>query len=171
MLRLVDLNWQSSGENDRPYPSVNNASKTRIPITSLACMAEASHTIIFFYYFSQIYNLLYKDDRIDAWSCLQISLTYKRTPWPESASELCRPNDRRLSAKLVPTFADRGCHVVSVTDPYGSILRLQNLFPLPYEMNANSIPRRCNRHCEHLMQITINKFPVQSILFYCSILF
>jgi hypothetical protein len=22
----------------------------------------------------------------------------------------------------VPTFADRGCHVVSMTDPYGSIL-------------------------------------------------
>jgi hypothetical protein len=26
------------------------------------------------------------------------------------------------SAKLVPTFADRGCHVVSVTEPLGSIL-------------------------------------------------
>jgi hypothetical protein len=45
-----------------------------------------------------------------------------QTPWPESASELYRPNDRRLSAKLVPIFADRGCHVVSVTDPYGRIL-------------------------------------------------
>jgi hypothetical protein len=32
-------------------------------------------------------------------------------------------SDRRLSAKLVPTSADRKCHVVSVTDPYGSILR------------------------------------------------
>jgi hypothetical protein len=31
-------------------------------------------------------------------------------------------DDSRLSAKLVPTFADRGCHVVSVTDPYGRIL-------------------------------------------------
>jgi hypothetical protein len=30
-------------------------------------------------------------------------------------------SDRHLSAKLVPTFADRGCHVVSVTDPYGNI--------------------------------------------------
>jgi CBS-domain-containing membrane protein len=30
--------------------------------------------------------------------------------------------DRRLSTKLVPTFAERGCHVVSVTDPYGRIL-------------------------------------------------
>jgi CBS domain containing-hemolysin-like protein len=30
--------------------------------------------------------------------------------------------DRRLSAKLMPTFADRECHMVCVTDPYGSIL-------------------------------------------------
>jgi hypothetical protein len=38
----------------------------------------------------------------------------KKTQWSESASELYRPSDRCLSAKLVPTFADRGCHVVSV---------------------------------------------------------
>jgi hypothetical protein len=30
--------------------------------------------------------------------------TKKQTQWPESASELYRPRDRRLSAKLVPTF-------------------------------------------------------------------
>jgi hypothetical protein len=30
--------------------------------------------------------------------------TYKETPWPESASELYRSSDRRVSAKLVPTF-------------------------------------------------------------------
>jgi hypothetical protein len=42
--------------------------------------------------------------------------------WPESASELYRPSDRRLLAKLVLTFADRGCHVVSVMDPYDRIL-------------------------------------------------
>jgi hypothetical protein len=29
------------------------------------------------------------------------------TPWPEPASELYRPSDRRLSAKLVPTLAYR----------------------------------------------------------------
>jgi hypothetical protein len=46
----------------------------------------------------------------------------KQTPWPESVSELDRSSDRRLFAKLVPTFADRGCHVVSATDPYGRIL-------------------------------------------------
>jgi hypothetical protein len=27
-----------------------------------------------------------------------------------------------LSAKLVPTFADRGCHMISETDPCGLIL-------------------------------------------------
>jgi hypothetical protein len=35
----------------------------------------------------------------------------------ESASELYRPSDRRLSAKLVPTLADRWCRVVSATIP------------------------------------------------------
>jgi hypothetical protein len=44
-------------------------------------------------------------------------LNKKQAPWPEPASELYRLSDRHLSAKLVPTFADRGCHVVSVTDP------------------------------------------------------
>jgi hypothetical protein len=29
-------------------------------------------------------------------------------------SELYRPSDRRLSAKLVLTFANRGCHVVVI---------------------------------------------------------
>jgi hypothetical protein len=45
--------------------------------------------------------------------------TNKQTPWPETTGELYRPSDRRLPAKLVLIFADRGCHVVSVTDPYG----------------------------------------------------
>jgi hypothetical protein len=27
-----------------------------------------------------------------------------------------------FSAKRLPTFADKGCHVVGVTDPYGRIL-------------------------------------------------
>jgi hypothetical protein len=33
-----------------------------------------------------------------------------------------RPSDRRLSAKSLPTCADRGCHVISVTDPSDRIL-------------------------------------------------
>jgi hypothetical protein len=35
--------------------------------------------------------------------------------------EQYRPSDRLLSAKLMPNFADKGCHMVSVTDPYGRI--------------------------------------------------
>jgi hypothetical protein len=46
----------------------------------------------------------------------------KKTPWPESTSELYRPSNQSLSAKLVPNVANRGCHVVSMTDPYGCIL-------------------------------------------------
>jgi hypothetical protein len=50
------------------------------------------------------------------------SVDIKKTPWPESASELFRPSDRRMSAKLVSTFAERACRVVSATDPHGRIL-------------------------------------------------
>jgi hypothetical protein len=43
-----------------------------------------------------------------------------QTPWLQSVNELYRLSDRRLSAKLVPTFADR---VVSrQRRPYGHIL-------------------------------------------------
>jgi hypothetical protein len=38
---------------------------------------------------------------------------------PTKKLELYRPSDRRLLAKLVPTFADRGCRVVSATDSHG----------------------------------------------------
>jgi hypothetical protein len=37
----------------------------------------------------------------------------------KSASELYRQGDRRLSTKLVPTFAERGCRVVDATDSHG----------------------------------------------------
>jgi hypothetical protein len=47
-----------------------------------------------------------------------------RIPLPQSASELYRPSDSRLSTKLAPTFEDSGCRVVSATDSYGRILDL-----------------------------------------------
>jgi hypothetical protein len=47
----------------------------------------------------------------------------QKTPRPEPASKLYQPNNRRLSAKLVPTFADTRCHMVSVTHTYSCILR------------------------------------------------
>jgi hypothetical protein len=54
--------------------------------------------------------------------CSNGSLTYPRIRQNKFASELYRPRDCRLLSKLLPTFADRGRHVVSVTDPYCRIL-------------------------------------------------
>jgi hypothetical protein len=55
--------------------------------------------------------------------CMKMIAVIKKTLWPESMSELYRASDRHLLAKLlVPTFGDRGCHVVSTMDPYGRIL-------------------------------------------------
>jgi hypothetical protein len=51
---------------------------------------------------------------------MKLNTTADTPPWPES--ELYRPSDRRLSANFVPALEDRGCHVVSVTNPYGRIL-------------------------------------------------
>jgi hypothetical protein len=39
-------------------------------------------------------------------TCLSAALNWN--PWPESATELYRPRDSHLSAKLVPNFADIG---------------------------------------------------------------
>jgi hypothetical protein len=59
-------------------------------------------------------------------------LSEDKTSWPESASELYRPSDRRLSVKLVPAFADTECHVARVTDPHcrklGLLYRSHNFF-------------------------------------------
>jgi hypothetical protein len=45
----------------------------------------------------------------------------KQSPLLESATELYLPSDLRFSVKLVPTFTDRGCRLVSVTDPFSNI--------------------------------------------------
>jgi hypothetical protein len=52
----------------------------------------------------------------------EISKARIKNSWPLSASELYRPSDHRLLAKLVPTFAGRGHLMVSATDPHGRIL-------------------------------------------------
>jgi hypothetical protein len=55
------------------------------------------------------------------------SLSWLHAPWPESESELYLSSDNRLSEKWVPNFEDKGCHVVSVKDPYGRILGFLDL--------------------------------------------
>jgi hypothetical protein len=74
---------------------------------------------------------------------------------PESTSELYRPSDRRLPAKLVSTLADKRCHMVSVTDPYGrnldflyqDQLQYRNIFtswvPKVVTRKRNEISRYC----------------------------
>jgi hypothetical protein len=44
-----------------------------------------------------------------------VSTSDLTTPWLQSASELYRLSDSRLSAKLVPTLADKGRRVVCAT--------------------------------------------------------
>jgi hypothetical protein len=60
----------------------------------------------------------------------------------ESASELYRSSDRRRSAKLVPTLADRGCHVVSATSPSDRNFYFLDLEPLQF---LPSISSNCSR--------------------------
>jgi hypothetical protein len=60
----------------------------------------------------------------------------------ESASELYRSSDRRRSAKLVPTLADRGCHVVSATSPSDRDFDFLDLEPLLFLPNSSS---NCSR--------------------------
>jgi hypothetical protein len=59
---------------------------------------------------------------MDCISVTQQTIQTNQTPWPESVNDLHRPSSHLLSAKLVPTFADSVCCVISVTDPYGCIL-------------------------------------------------
>jgi hypothetical protein len=42
------------------------------------------------------------------------TLLKTETPWPEYEREIYRLRDRHLSAKLVTTFASRGCHVWAI---------------------------------------------------------
>jgi hypothetical protein len=74
---------------------------------------------------------------------VRILISLNWIPWPESASDLYRPSDRHLSVKLVPTFADRVCGVVSATDPRGRILEFtpEPLLFLPSSSSTVPDPR------------------------------
>jgi hypothetical protein len=57
----------------------------------------------------------------------------------ESASELYRPSDRRLSAKLVPTFADRRMSRGQGGGSLRPYSRLSRPEPLPFLSSSSSI--------------------------------
>jgi hypothetical protein len=80
-------------------------------------------------------NLLKLKERIT----ISTKINFKKTPWPESMGELYRPSGRRLSAKLVPTFAGRGCDVVSVTDAYGRVLGFLDRSRLLFLSSSSSV--------------------------------
>jgi hypothetical protein len=53
---------------------------------------------------------------------LQSALKQKTNSVALVRKRTLRPSERRLSEKLVPNFADKGCRVVSTTDPHGRFL-------------------------------------------------
>ena len=74
------------------------ASKTQVSVTP---------SVVFHSSYSRCSVRLYRKPEIKfMYSSYQTKLN--KTPWPQSASELYRQSGRRRSAKLVPTFADRG---------------------------------------------------------------
>jgi hypothetical protein len=113
-------------------------------------MSHLVHQVLFFLFINWCYGYLkeYKFFR-DAvhntsfthYFCSRV-LTWlqnvAQTPFLESASELYRPSNCCLLAKLVPTFADRGCHVVSVTSlwSYSQISRPE---PLLFLSSSSSV--------------------------------
>jgi hypothetical protein len=85
--------------------------------------------------------------------------------WPESARELYRQSNRRLSVKLVPTLVDRGSHVVSVTDPYCRIFGfLENTFSSKQLLNctheAEWTPFQTHFISENLVALGIEPGPL-----------
>jgi hypothetical protein len=91
---------------------LSNKSKVRV-IPRTSCFFSCAYPVTCLTFLQFWYNISkYKNDQ----------QKQKQTPLSESASELYRLSDRRLSVKRLPTFADKGCHVVSVTNPFGRIL-------------------------------------------------
>jgi hypothetical protein len=104
----------------KPSEGYKVSSSMRLAIMDVAFLVLLTYLYVHFILPPYSYQLAQKSRRTFATFLNKQTNKTKQTPW--SASELYRPIDLRLSAKLVPTFADRGCHMVSVTDPYDRIL-------------------------------------------------
>jgi hypothetical protein len=85
--------------------------------------------------FAWEYNIRLSSIKEDIANCiLFVGDLQEKSPWPESVSELYRLSDRSFSAKLVRTSADRRCHVVSLTDPYGRIIGILSFFQVARQL-------------------------------------
>jgi hypothetical protein len=77
---------------------------------------------IYYHYTNSLVFRLDVSKKINILARLEITEKKNSVAW---VRERTMPiDDRRLSTKLVPTFADSTFHVVSVTDPYWRILGL-----------------------------------------------
>jgi hypothetical protein len=65
--------------------------------------------------------------------------TKKLRGFSPQANYTDRASDRSLSAKLVPNLADRGCRVVSATDPHSRNLGFLDPGPLLLHSSSSSI--------------------------------
>jgi hypothetical protein len=102
--RWKSLKLLNSKFHDNPFGIVLVLKRGRIKVYE-------SNTHAIFFAKAPRKNKLFKN--------LQFCLRYEP---PYSPRCYFLQESRSLSAKWLPTFADRGCHVVSVTDPYGRIL-------------------------------------------------
>jgi hypothetical protein len=66
-------------------------------------------------------------------------MSYNLTLWPSPRVNYTDQAPASLSAKVVSTFADRGCHVVSVTDPLRPYSRISTPEPLLFLPSSSTI--------------------------------
>jgi hypothetical protein len=83
----------------RPSSSRNTLLARITQLTTVPLFYNIANFIVIVFY--NYYKTLY-------YTITQHSPPKKTIPWPQSVSELYRPSNRRLSAKLMPTFVDRG---------------------------------------------------------------
>jgi hypothetical protein len=76
-------------------------------------------------------------------------MTYKKLRGLSSRTNYTIRATSTLSVKLVTTFAVRGCHVVSVTDPYGRILGFLDRITSP----LINLKLKINLHYLHLADV------------------
>jgi hypothetical protein len=69
---------------------------------------------------------------------------------PVKLNSVTKVRDRRLSAKLVPTFVDRGGNVVTVTDPSGRILAFLDRAMTPVVLIIENCLQQLGKHEEKL---------------------
>jgi hypothetical protein len=95
----IQQSFSMSGSMDRGYCSLTKD------------YFSAHNSVLVTFHYNPFLQWLFLP-RVNLWTIIEtVSKTdcnkKTETPWSEDANELYRPSDRRLSAKWLPTFADR----------------------------------------------------------------